>query len=123
MWIGDREVRTIRERVQVGFNTADVGALEAEDVLDKDGHFSPMLSRSARKHKPEYAHERSLGHASARPLIARWDNAAVICLRDRSRDLRQRVSVERGVECTQVDPQGRRQCEPATTGCDRVAAE
>jgi hypothetical protein len=63
-WIGDSEVRSIRECIQVGLNTADLRAPEAEDVLNKSGHLSPLLRCSSGKHKPEYAHERSLWHPS-----------------------------------------------------------
>jgi hypothetical protein len=52
VWIGDRKVRSVRECVQVGLNTADLRAPEAEDVLNKDGHLSPMLRRSSCKYKP-----------------------------------------------------------------------
>jgi hypothetical protein len=71
MWIGDSEVRSIRECVQVGLNTADLRAPEAEDVLNKDGHLSPVLRRSSCKHKPEYAHERAAyGIHPLTPLFA-----------------------------------------------------
>jgi hypothetical protein len=59
-WIGDSKVRSIRECIQVGLNTADLRGPEAEDVLDKEGHLSPMLRRSSCEDQPKYAHERSL---------------------------------------------------------------
>lgn len=65
MWIRDSEMRSVRECVQVGFNTADLRAPETEDVLHEEGHLSPMLRRSPGKHQPEYAHKRSLWHPSA----------------------------------------------------------
>ncbi len=70
-WIGDSEMRSVRECVQVGLNTADLCAPEAEDVLNKEGHLSPMHRRGSCKHKPEYAHERSLWHLSTHARSSR----------------------------------------------------
>ena len=53
MRIRDSEVRSVRECVQVGLNTADKRAPEAEDVFSKDGHLGAMLRRSSGKHQPE----------------------------------------------------------------------
>jgi len=69
-WIGDSEVRSIRECVQVGLNTADLRTPEAEDVLNKKGHLSPMLRRSSCKPNPSMRTNEAYGIHSPTPLRA-----------------------------------------------------